>query len=100
MIRNVGCARWALGLFLLLAAGPTGHSGGPAARPEVARWSEEINKRLDTELGSLEKLYRTLHASPELSFEEEQTAARMARELKALGFEVTTGVGGHGVVGV
>jgi hippurate hydrolase len=31
---------------------------------------------------------------------EEQTAARMARELRALGFAVTEKVGGHGVVGV
>jgi hippurate hydrolase len=100
MIRKVGPVSWAVALTLFLLVSPSGHSGGPAAKPEVARWSEEINKRLDVELGSLEKLYRTLHANPELSFEEEQTAARVARELKALGFEVTTGVGGHGVVGV
>lgn len=41
-----------------------------------------------------------MHANPEMSFEEEQTAARMAKELKAIGFDVTTKVGGHGVVGV
>ena len=45
-------------------------------------------------------LYKHLHANPELSLQEEQTAARMAEELKKLGFEVTTKVGGHGVVGV
>jgi hippurate hydrolase len=44
--------------------------------------------------------YKELHASPELSKEEAQTAAKMAALLKRLGFETTEGVGGHGVVGL
>jgi amidohydrolase len=59
-----------------------------------------IQARLDQEVPDLEKLYDHLHAHPELAFNEEQTAARMAQELKRLGFEVTPKVGGHGVVGV
>ncbi|MEX0612837.1 MAG: amidohydrolase [Pirellulales bacterium] len=50
--------------------------------------------------GSLVELYRHLHLAPELSLHEEQTAARMAEELRDVGAMVTTGVGGHGVVGV
>ena len=42
-------------------------------------------------------LYRHFHAHPELSFQEEQTAARLAQELRTLGAEVATGIGGHGV---
>ena len=49
---------------------------------------------------SLQALYRELHRAPELSNHETKTAARMATELRAVGAEVTTGVGGHGVVGV
>lgn len=45
-------------------------------------------------------LYRDLHAAPELSYEEAKTAERVARELRDAGLQVTTGVGGHGVVGV
>ncbi len=41
-----------------------------------------------------------MHTHPELSFEEVQSAARMAKELQGLGFEVTTKVGLTGVVGV
>ncbi len=48
----------------------------------------------------LESLFRHFHAHPELSGLEFQTSARMARELEALGYEVTTGVGGTGVVAV
>ncbi|MBL8829169.1 MAG: amidohydrolase, partial [Planctomycetaceae bacterium] len=46
------------------------------------------------------ELYRHFHSHPELSFHEEQTAARFAAELRDIGCEVTTGVGGHGVVGI
>ena len=50
------------------------------------------------EIASLMECYCHLHAHPELSLFEKETAARMADEWKRLGFEVTTGVGGHGVV--
>jgi hippurate hydrolase len=45
-------------------------------------------------------IYRELHANPELSMQETRSAARMADEARRLGFEVTTGVGGTGVVAV
>src|SRR5690348_1893411 len=45
-------------------------------------------------------LYRHLHAHPELSFREVNTARRVAEELKKAGADVTTGVGQLGVVGV
>ncbi|NRD26291.1 amidohydrolase [Frigoribacterium sp. VKM Ac-2836] len=48
----------------------------------------------------LDELYRHLHRHPELSFHEDATAAIVAAELTALGFEVQTGIGGTGVVGV
>jgi hippurate hydrolase len=48
----------------------------------------------------LESLYKYLHANPELSLHEVRTAARLAHELKEIGFEVTEGVGGYGLVGV
>lgn len=41
---------------------------------------------------------RDLHRYPELSFQESETAAKVARELRSIGYEVRTGVGGHGVV--
>lgn len=49
---------------------------------------------------NLAALWDHFHRHPELSGLEVQTAARMAHELEALGYEVTTGVGGHGVVAV
>jgi len=49
---------------------------------------------------NLAALFDHFHRNPELSGREVQTSARMARELRALGYEVTTGVGGTGVVAV
>ncbi len=46
----------------------------------------------------LESLFKHFHANPELSLVENETAKRMAEELSAAGFEVTTEVGGLGVV--
>jgi metal-dependent amidase/aminoacylase/carboxypeptidase family protein len=48
----------------------------------------------------LNKLYRYLHANPELSLMETKTASLLAGKLKDLGFEVTENVGGTGVVAV
>ena len=45
-------------------------------------------------------LYRDLHANPELSEQEVNTAAKLAKRLKALKFDVTDKVGGTGVVAV
>lgn len=52
------------------------------------------------ELPSLVALYKELHANPELSLHETETAARVAKELREAGLEVTENVGGHGIVGV
>src|SRR4029450_13756013 len=48
----------------------------------------------------IDALYIDLHQHPELAFQEVQTSARLAARVKALGFEVTTGVGKTGVVAV
>jgi hippurate hydrolase len=48
----------------------------------------------------LEPVYRDFHTHPELSLQEAETASKLAGKMKALGFDVTTGVGGHGVVAV
>jgi len=49
---------------------------------------------------NLEDLYLFFHQNPELSFREFKTSERLAAELAQLDYEVTTGVGGTGVVAV
>jgi amidohydrolase len=48
----------------------------------------------------VEALYVDLHRNPELSLHEQHTAAKLAERMIALGYEVTTGIGGTGVVAV
>ena len=50
-------------------------------------------------LAPLIALRHDLHAHPELGYAEHRTAALVTRELLALGLDVTTGIGGTGVVG-
>ncbi|MEV4563419.1 amidohydrolase [Nonomuraea sp. NPDC049419] len=61
---------------------------------------ETVLAGLDAARPGLEELYRGLHAHPELSHQEHRTAAKVADELRALGYEVHCGIGGTGVVGV
>ena len=51
-------------------------------------------------LDDLEELYKDVHRHPELSMQEERTAGLAADRLQKSGFEVTTGVGKTGVVGL
>jgi len=55
---------------------------------------------VDSIYSQLEATYIDLHRNPELSTYETRTAAKLAEDLRRLGYEVTTGVGGTGVVGV
>lgn len=45
-------------------------------------------------------IYEDLHANPELGFEETRTAAKLAAEMRKLGFEVTEGIGKTGLVAI
>src|SRR6266480_2563920 len=47
----------------------------------------------DAELPSLRTIYKDVHAHPELSTQEQRTAALLAKELKAVGCDVTENVG-------
>jgi hippurate hydrolase len=62
--------------------------------------SESITSGLNEVLDDLEELYKDVHAHPELSMQEERTAGIAAGRLQAAGFDVTTGVGKTGVVGI
>ena len=60
-----------------------------------ATLSEAVQRDYDQHLGAL---FRHFHRNPELSDRENATAARLAEELRAVGFEVTEGVGETGIV--
>lgn len=55
---------------------------------------------VDSQIQEAKATYADLHQNPELSNMEFKTAAKMAKKLTELGFEITTNVGGNGVAGV
>ena len=90
-----GTATIALASLLLL--------GGLAyAQPAAVheRFASEIRGLVDIAYPSLDLLYKDLHAAPELAFQEVKTAARLAKEMRALGYEVTEGIGKTGIVAI
>jgi hippurate hydrolase len=62
--------------------------------------SDEVLSGLGDVLDDVEAFYKDVHRHPELSMQEERTAALAADRLQAAGFEVAAGVGGTGVVGL
>src|SRR3546814_17587290 len=77
---------------VLLAAAMTSMAMPAAADP--------LADAVRADMPALLALYRDFHRNPELSFQEKQTAARLAAEIRKSGFQVTEGVGGTGVVAV
>lgn len=88
-----------LAFFLVVACSAVPVRAQLAARHDAAR-DAVIAKWLDAGEKELLSTYQHLHAHPELSLEEKETAALVARELAEAGYEVTSEVGGHGVVAV
>src|SRR5688572_15679411 len=84
------------------SAAPLSVGLGPAPFPAGGRpvMPAATLSAVEDLLPHLIALRRDLHANPELGYAEHRTAARVADELRALGVEVTSGVGGTGVVGV
>jgi len=57
-------------------------------------------QEVDAVYPAAHSLYLELHQQPELSGHEEHTAAKLAAQLRALGYQVTEHVGGTGIVAV
>ena len=76
-------------LCLLLSLAVSGYAQTPS-----------ISKEVETVYPAAHDLYVDLHQTPELSSHETQTAAKLATRLRTLGYDVTEGVGGTGVVAI
>ena len=70
------------------------------AELDIARLQAAIEKSLEADYPKLDALYKDIHAHPELAFQEVKTAAKLAAEMRALGFEVTEKVGRTGLVAI
>ena len=70
------------------------------AELDVINLKKAIETSIASDYPKLDALYKELHAHPELAFQEVKTAARLAAEMRALGFDVTEKVGRTGLVAI
>jgi hippurate hydrolase len=75
---------------------------GPLAADEAASTAlaKKVQALVAEDEPRLVEIFKQLHMHPELGFQEVQTAALVAKELKELGYETHTGIGKTGVVGI
>lgn len=92
------------GSLYFLVLGSCLASGADAADGVRSTYREDLASRVDqlvrSELPDWVAFYTNLHRNPELSLKESASAAAIATRLRSMGYKVTTGVGGHGVVGL
>jgi hippurate hydrolase len=62
----------------------------------MAYGQSTLDRAIEHEIPSLLETYQYLHAHPEISYQEENTAGLVAKELRKLGFEVAERVGKYG----
>ena len=89
-------------LATLLASAALSTSLPLQARAELDAVSlrSAIKRSVESDYPKLDALYKDIHAHPEIAFQEEKTAAKLAAEMRALGFEVTEHVGKTGLVAI
>ena len=61
----------------------------------VQVWADDLSEAVSEDYSYLFDLYQHFHENPELSYQEKETAARLAQEFRALGFDVTENVGSY-----
>ena len=67
---------------------------------KALRSTQNVLSNLAALLPDLEASYKDIHSHPELSMQENRTAGIAADHLRAAGYDVTSGIGKTGVVGV
>src|ERR1700737_2673474 len=70
------------------------------AELDVPALKSAIEAAVESDYDHLDALYKDIHAHPEITFQEVKTAAKLAAEMRALGFEVTEHVGKTGLVAI
>ncbi|MAP44927.1 MAG: peptidase M20, partial [Sphingobium sp.] len=99
-MRHTLAALLAVASFTSAAAAQTEPASTAVPAQATPPAQSEIGAAVAKDMDAMMALYRDLHANPELSLKEVNTAAKLAKRLKALKYDVTEKVGGTGVVAV
>src|SRR6187551_3670731 len=67
---------------------------------QIKAFNAKLDSALEAMLPEMEEIYKDIHQHPELSMQEKRTAQIAANYLKKYNWEVTTGIGVTGVVGI
>jgi hippurate hydrolase len=70
------------------------------AELDVIKLKAAIEKSVEADYPKLDALYKDIHAHPEVAYQEVKTAAKLAAEMRTLGFEVTEKIGKTGLVAI
>jgi amidohydrolase len=81
-------------LYAVVTASPA------RAELDVVKLKASIETSVEADYPKLDALYKDIHAHPEIAFQEVKTAARLAAEMRVLGFEVTEQIGKTGLVAI
>ncbi len=88
-------------LFLILTSVPVlAEQGLQGGSQLLSAQVAQLEAVIDSDADRLVGIFKDIHQNPELGFMEERTSAIVAKELDSLGYEVKTGIGKTGVVGV
>lgn len=88
---------WAVSAMAGAALALPGPASTQALSPELTK---QVIQSVDKDSERLKSIFKDFHQHPELGMMETRTAGIVAKELKALGYEVETGIGKTGVVGI
>jgi amidohydrolase len=70
------------------------------AAPSLPVAQTKVDAEVQSLIPGLETLYQEIHAHPEIAFHETRSAALLTHQMRRLGFTVTEGVGGTGLVAI
>src|ERR1700688_3581562 len=98
--RIVTMKRFAKALLMSTALGAAAILSPARAELDVAKLKPTIEASVEADYPKLDALYKDIHAHPEVAFQEVKTAAKLAAEMRALGFDVTEKVGRTGLVAI
>lgn len=85
---------------MTVASPALAQSAATAPKFDVAAAKQRIDATLNEIYPKLFSLYKDIHQHAEIGFQETRTAALLASNMRALGFEVTENVGKTGVVAI
>lgn len=87
-------------LFILAASICSAQQGAVESKPISMELVNEVTAAIDADKGRLIEIFKDIHQNPELGFMEVRTSEIVDRELKALGYEVKTGIAKTGVAAI